>query len=135
MLPESFSEPPDLPTSVLCFTLFTGHLLSIGSNAKCHCVVLKSSLMMKTDQAPIYLSDLPHLYTPSWQLHSFADNRVIRISSFHTKSSGHCSFSYQPQTSTNQHPVSVDHATSISSPNLPQTLSLFSDLFFSSFAQ
>ena len=67
-----------------------------------------------SDQAPIYLSDLPHLYIPSRQLHFFADTRVIRISSFHTKSSSHCSFSYQPQTSRNQHPVSVDYATSVS---------------------
>ena len=32
ILPDSFSEPPDLPTSVLCFIVFTCHILSRGSN-------------------------------------------------------------------------------------------------------
>ena len=32
ILPDSFSEPPDSPTSVLCFIVFTCHILSRGSN-------------------------------------------------------------------------------------------------------
>ena len=40
-------------------------------------------------QAPIYLSELLHLYTPSQQLCSSTDTRVFRIQSFRTtKSSG-----------------------------------------------
>ena len=35
---------------------------------------------------PTDLSDLLHLYTPSWQLRSSADTQVFRIPSFHTKS-------------------------------------------------
>ena len=42
-------------------------------------------------QAPIYLSELLHLYTPSRQLRSSADTRVFRIPSFRTKSSGQSS--------------------------------------------
>jgi len=39
-------------------------------------------------QALICLSELLHLYTPSWQLHSSADTWVFRIPSFRRKSSG-----------------------------------------------
>ena len=46
-------------------------------------------------QAPIYLSELLHLYTPSLQLRSSTDTRVFRIPSFRTKSCGQRSFSYQ----------------------------------------
>ena len=44
-------------------------------------------------QAPIYLSYLFHLYTPSRQLRSFADTRVFKIPSFHTRSGGQRSLS------------------------------------------
>ena len=44
-------------------------------------------------QAPICLSELLHIYTPSRQLCSSADTCVFRIPSFWTKSSGQCSFS------------------------------------------
>ena len=37
MLQDSFSEQPDLPMSLLCFILFTGYLLSRGSNTNCLC--------------------------------------------------------------------------------------------------
>ena len=42
MLQDSFSEQPDLPTSLLCFILFTGCLLSRGSNTNCLCFALRS---------------------------------------------------------------------------------------------
>ena len=44
-------------------------------------------------QAPICLSELLHIYTPSRQLCSSAETCVFRIPSFWTKSSGQCSFS------------------------------------------
>ena len=66
-------------------------------------------------QAPIYLSELLHLYTPSWHLRSSTDSRVFRIPSFRTKSCGQCSFSYQAPVNWNQLPVSVHHSTSVSS--------------------
>ena len=46
-------------------------------------------------QAPIYLSELLHLYTPSRLLRSSTDTRMFRIPSFRTKSCGQRSFSYQ----------------------------------------
>ena len=53
-------------------------------------------------------------------LHSFsADTRVFRIPPFHTKSSGQPPFSYQAPATWNQLPVSVRHATSVSSLKSP----------------
>ena len=52
-------------------------------------------LKIISHQAPIYLSELLHLYTPSQQLRSTTDTRVFRIPSFRTKSCGQRSFSYQ----------------------------------------
>ena len=66
-------------------------------------------------QAPIYLSEFLHLYTPSRQLRSSTDTRVFRIPSFRTKSCGQRSFSYQVPVIWNQLPVSVRHSTSVSS--------------------
>ena len=66
-------------------------------------------------QAPICLSELLHLYTPSRQLRSSTDTRVFRIPSFRTKSCGQRSFSYQAPVIWNQLPVSVSHSTSVSS--------------------
>ena len=65
--------------------------------------------------APIYLSELLHLYTPSRQLRSSTDTRVFRIPSFQTKSCGQRSFSYQAPVIWNQLSVSVRHSTSVSS--------------------
>ena len=45
MLRDSFSEQPDLPTSLLCFILFTGYLLSRGSNINCLCFALRSFII------------------------------------------------------------------------------------------
>ena len=45
MLQDSFSEQPDLPTSLLCFILFTGCLLSRGPNTNYLCFALRSFLI------------------------------------------------------------------------------------------
>ena len=66
-------------------------------------------------QAPIYLSELLHLYTPSRRLHSSTDTRVFRIPSFRTKPRGQRSFSYQAPVIWNLLPVSDRHSTSVSS--------------------
>ena len=66
-------------------------------------------------QAPIYLSELLHLYTPSRRLHSSTETRVFRIPSFRTKPRGQRSFSYQVPVTWNQLPVSVCHSSSVSS--------------------
>ena len=42
---DSVSGHPDLPTSLLCFILFTGYLLSRGSNRSCLCFALSSFLI------------------------------------------------------------------------------------------
>ena len=65
-------------------------------------------------QAPIYLSELLHLYTPSRHLRSSTDTRVFRIPSFRTKSFGQRFFSYKAPVIWNQLPVSVRHSTSVS---------------------
>ena len=44
MLPDSFSEHSHLPISLQCFILFTGYLLSRGSNTSCLCSALRSFL-------------------------------------------------------------------------------------------
>ena len=105
---HSFSEQPDTPTSLLCFILFTGYLLSRGSNTSCLC------FKIIFHQAPIHLSEL-HLYTPSRHLSSSADIRVFRIPSFRTKPSGQRFFSYQAPLIWNQLPISGHHSTSVSS--------------------
>ena len=88
MLQGSFLEQPDLSTLLLCFNHFTGYILSRGSNTNCLCFKIISH------QAPVYLSELLYLYTPSRQLRSSTDTRVFRIPSFRTKSCGQRSFSY-----------------------------------------
>ena len=45
MLQDSFSEQPDLPTSLICFILFTGYLLSRGPNKNYLCFALRSFLI------------------------------------------------------------------------------------------
>ena len=61
MLPDTFSEHPDPPTSLLCFILFKGCLLSRGSNVNCLCFVFRS-----------FFSPSPHLpYRARSPLHSF----------------------------------------------------------------
>ena len=125
MLQDSFSEQPDLPTSHLCFILFAGYLLSRGSNTNCLCFKIISH------QAPIYLSELLHLYTPSRQLRSSTDTRAFRIPSFRTKSCGQRSFSYQTPVIWNQLPVSVRHSTSVSSFNSSLKTFLFLKTFSS----
>ena len=107
MLQDSFSEQPDLPTSLLCFILFIGYLLNRRSNTNCFKII--------SHQAPIYLSELLHLYTPPWQLCSSTDTRVFRIPSFWTNSCGQHTFSYQAPVIWNQLPVSVHHSSSVSS--------------------
>ena len=72
---DSFLEHPDQPTSLPCFILFSGYLLSRGSNTSCLCLKIISY------QTPIYLSELLHLYTSSRQLRSSGDTRAFRIPS------------------------------------------------------
>ena len=45
--------------------------------------------------APVYLSELLHLYTPSRQLRSSSDTRILRLPRMNTKTFGQRSFVYQ----------------------------------------
>ena len=47
-----------------------------------------------SDTAPVYLSDLLRVYSPSRQLLSSSDSKTLRIPPTKTKTSGHRSFSY-----------------------------------------
>ena len=89
MLQDSFSGYPDLSTSLL----HSLYWLPIEQRIEYKVSLLCFKII--SHQAPISLSKLLHLYTPSWQLCSSADTQVFRIPSCWTKSSGQCSFSYQ----------------------------------------
>ena len=107
MQQDSFSEHPDPPMLQSLQWLPTEQRMEYKLSLLCFKVIFH--------QAPIYLSELLHLYTPSWQLRSSADTRVFRIPSFRTKSSGQRSFSYQAPPVWNQLHVYVRHSTSVSS--------------------
>ena len=85
-----------------------------------------------SDQAPTYLSDLPHLNAPSRQLRSSADTRVFGILSFCTKPSGQRSFTYQAPTTWNQLPASTCQASSVKSFKPSLKLFFFPKLFLQS---
>lgn len=87
MLPDSFSETPHM--SFLCFTPFTGYLLSRASNANCLCLALRSSLIKPRST---FQSVLTFAFLPS----SFALLKTPAcLPSFRIKSSGQHSFSDQ----------------------------------------
>ena len=81
-------------------------------------------------QAPIYLSELLHVYAPFRQLRSSTDTRVFRIPSFQPKPCGQCSFSFQAPVIWNQLPVSAHHSTSVSSYKSSLKTFLFLKTFF-----
>eukprot|EP00745_Piridium_sociabile_P004237 TRINITY_DN12507_c0_g1_i3.p1 TRINITY_DN12507_c0_g1~~TRINITY_DN12507_c0_g1_i3.p1 ORF type:complete len:128 (-),score=15.14 TRINITY_DN12507_c0_g1_i3:89-472(-) len=64
---------------------------------------------------PQYLSDLISIYTPSRELRSSADTRVLQIPSVRTKTYGQRSFSFQGPSVWNKLPLSLRHSTSLQS--------------------
>ena len=60
-----------------------------------------------TSTGPVYLSDLLKIYTPSRQLRSSADIRILCIPSVNTKSYGVLSFSYTAPTLWNTLPKDI----------------------------
>ena len=64
---------------------------------------------------PKYISDILQVYTPSRQLRSSTDTRLLRISSIRTKSFGQRSFCFQGPTVWNTLPTTVRHMSSTSS--------------------
>ena len=76
--------------------LRTLHWLPIDARIKYKLCSLCSGAITST--GPIYLSDLPKIYTPSRQLRSSADIRILCIPSVNTKPHGERSFSYTSPT-------------------------------------
>ena len=68
-----------------------------------------------TSTGPVYLSGLLKIYTPSEQLRSSADKRILCISSVNTKSYSECSFSYTAPTLWNTLPKDIRFSQSVSS--------------------
>ena len=68
-----------------------------------------------TSTGPVHLSDLLKMYTPSRQLRSSADIRVLCIPSVNTKSYDESSFSYTGPTLCNTLPKDIRFSHSVSS--------------------
>ena len=108
MLPDSFSEHSHLPISLQCFILFTGYLLSRGSNTSCLCSALRSFLTKPSSAFQNFFTFtlLPGssalLQTPECsEYHPSAESPVVST------------LSYQVAAVWNQLPVSVRHSTSV----------------------
>ena len=89
VLPDSFLEPPNPPTS-LCFTLFAGSSMSKESSSNSRLLCFK----IVSYQDLTYLSEFLHPYIPYRKLCSFVDSQVFKLPSFYTKSSGQSTFCF-----------------------------------------
>ena len=83
MLPDLFSEPQDPPTSLLCFTLFTGFMLLRESSTNCRCCALKSPKVPPSSQTffnvtPLLGSSVFLQTLEYWEYHSSAQSSVVR---------------------------------------------------------
>ena len=112
MLQDSFSEQPDLPTSLLCFILFAGYLLSRGSNTNRACFALRSFLI----RLP---SIFQNFFTFTLLPGSSALLQTPECSEYHPSEESPVvmqrSFPYQAPVIWNQLPVFVRHSTSVNS--------------------
>ena len=88
------------------------HWLSVSNRISYKISTLTFSSLF--ENGPSYLSDLLQIYTPSRQLRSCADDRILRQSQFRTKT-GERSFSFQAPAVWNKLPYSLRHSDSISS--------------------
>ena len=68
-----------------------------------------------SDLSPRYLADLLSVYTPSRNLRSIADTRLLRVPRVRTKTFGHRSFSFAAPTIWNSLPFEIRHLKSTSS--------------------
>ena len=68
-----------------------------------------------TADGPVYLSDFLRIYTPSRQLRSSSDTRILRIPTVRTKTFGRRSFSVQGPTLWNQLPKNLRYTVSSAS--------------------
>ena len=65
-----------------------------------------------SDTAPVYLSDLLHVYSPSRQVHSSSDKRTLHIPHIKTKTFGHRSISNATPSVWNSLPCEIRHIQS-----------------------
>ena len=66
-----------------------------------------------SDTAPVYLSDLLRVYSPSRQLRSSSDSRTLRIPHIKTETFGHRSFSHAAASVWNSLPHEIRHIQSV----------------------
>ena len=107
-----------MPTSLLCFILFTGYLLSRGSNTNCLCFALRS-----------FLIRLPSTRKNFFTFTLLPVSSALLQTPECSESCGQRSFSYQAPVIWNQLPVSVRHSTSVSSSKSSLKTLLFSKTF------
>ena len=81
-----------------------------------------------TSTGPVYLLDLLKIYTPSRQLRSSADIRILCISSVNTKSYGERSFSYTAPTLWDTLPKDIRFSLSVSSFRSALKTQIFSNI-------
>ena len=67
------------------------------------------------ESSPQYLSELLHIYTPSRQLRSSADAKLLKIPLYRHRTSGDRSFSFQAASVWNTLPISLRHSDSLES--------------------
>ena len=94
----------------IIFALCTGFQSMLESNSNFVLFVFGAI----TSTGPVYLSDLLKIYTPSRQLRSSADIRILCIPPVNTKSYGERSFSYTGPTLWNTLPKDIRFSQSAS---------------------
>ena len=91
--------------------LFTGCPFMHVSSISCQ----HSVTPLSSGTAPVYLSDLISVYSPSRQLCSSFDSRTLRIPHIKTKTFGHRSFSHAAPSVWNSLPHDIRHIRSVTS--------------------
>ena len=87
--------------------LRTPHWLPIQAHIKYKLSTLCHSFF--SDTAPVYLSDLLQVFSPSRQLRFSSDSRTLCIPHIKTKTSEHCLFSYAAPPVWNSLPHEIRH--------------------------
>ena len=107
--------------------LFDLHWLSINSWIQYKTALTCSHIVSGT--APLYLSELLHLYSPSRSLRSAADTRIFRVPRVCRRTLWERSFQYIGPVIWNSLPFSVRHARSLSSFKSKLKTHLFSSAY------
>ena len=120
---------PDTKNQGFCFqdagVLFSGNIVLV-EHAKLYSDLFSPGLKERSldssgfsaegtvisDTAPVYLSDLLRVYSPSRQLRSSSDSITLRIPHIRTKTFGHRSFSHAAPSVWNSLPHEIRHIQS-----------------------